>query len=193
MKTRISHLNGKYDFESSADLCELFCTPEDENPKYLFENGWLPTSNGEWYQSRSSRIKISPISSRRKYQLRKIRTCKSGDYREIFEKSKYIYDPIVEEYLDTVLSFEHEIYYFNDNIFSILNWFGDIPYYSLVLGGKGSNNGITPLTCYYFIEQLVGISYPYLYIGEWYDEFNYKTHYPNFEWWDGQNWNFGNT
>ena len=29
--------------------------------------------------------------------------------------------------------------------------------------------------------------------GEWYDEFNYKAHYPNFEWWDGQNWNFGNT
>ena len=75
MKTRISHLNGKYDVESSADLCELFCTPENESQKYLFEKGWLPTSNGEWYQSRSSRIKISPISSRRKYQLRRT-TCR---------------------------------------------------------------------------------------------------------------------
>ena len=85
MKIRISHLNGQYDISNHSDLCELFCTPENETPKHLFEMGWLPTSNGEWYQSRSSRIKINPISARRQYQLAKIRTSKSGDYRKIFE------------------------------------------------------------------------------------------------------------
>ena len=59
MKIRISHLNGRYDSQKGTDLCELFCIPDDETNYYLFENGWLPLLNNEWYQSRSSRIKNS--------------------------------------------------------------------------------------------------------------------------------------
>jgi len=193
MKIRISHQNGQYDITNHSDLCELFCTPDGETPQYLFENGWLPYSNEEWYQCRSSRVKIKPISARRKFQLAKIRISKSGDYKEIFEKSKYLYDPIIEDFLDTVLSFDHEIYYFNNSVFGVLNWFGDIPYFSLVVGGKLRREGITPMTCYFFINELLGHTYPYLYIGEWYEQFFYKSHYPNFEWWDGQSWNVGNS
>lgn len=192
MKIRISHQNGQYDLNTHADLCELFCEPENETPEYLFENGWLPTANREWYQCRSSRIKIQPISARRQYQLAKIRISKSGDYQKIFESSKYLYDPIIEEYLDTVLSFEYEIYYFNSSVFGVLNWFGNIPYFSLVVGGKLRREGITPMTCYFFINELLDHDYPYLYIGEWYEQFHYKSNYPNFEWWDGQLWNVGN-
>jgi hypothetical protein len=188
MKIRISHLNGQYDLSNHTDLCELFCKPENEDSKYLFENGWLPYSNGEWYQCRSSRVKISPISSRRKRQLEKIKISKEGNYLEIMRKSKFLYDDAVEEFLHTMLSFKHEIYYFNDNTFAVLNWFDDIPYYSLVLGGRVKKDGSTPLSCYHFIDELANHSYPYLYIGEWYDQFYYKSHYPNFEWWDGEKW-----
>jgi len=192
MKIRISHLNGQYDSSNQSDLCELFCKPENESPTHLFENGWLPTSNGEWYQSRSSRVKIAPISSRRRTQLSKIKISNTGNYMEIMRNSEFLYDDHVEEFLHTVLSFDNEVYYFNDNTFGVLNWFGDIPYYSLVLGGRANKDGSTPLSCYYFIDKLLNHSYPYLYIGEWYEQFFYKSHYPNFEWWDGETWNMGN-
>ena len=192
MKIRISHLNGRYDSQRGTDLCELFCIPDNETNYYLFENGWLPILNNEWYQSRSSRVKIQPISSRRKTQLRKIKISKDGDFLKILNQSKFLYDDAVEDFLHTMLSFENEIYYFNDNTFGILNWFDNIPYYSLVLGGRMAKDGATPLSCYYFMDKLINHSYPYLYIGEWYDQFYYKSHYPNFEWWDGEKWNVGN-
>ena len=92
MKTRISHLNGTYQSDTAADLCEVFCEPEGETYRELFETGWLPTDNGEWYQSRSSRVKIQPISTRRRYQIKKINVSTTGDYQKIFEESKYLYD-----------------------------------------------------------------------------------------------------
>lgn len=188
MKIRISHLNGRYDYEKGTDLCELFCIPDDESNTYLFENGWLPTSNNEWYQSRSSRLKITPLSSRRLSQLRKIRVTNSGNYMKIFENSKLSYNESAEEFLDTVLSYKHEIYYFDDCVFGVLNWFDDIPYFSMVVADKNNSRGIIPITCYYFLNKLSDHKYPYLYIGEWYEQFHYKSNYPNFEWWDGENW-----
>lgn len=188
MKIRISHLNGRYDSQKGTDLCELFCIPDDETNYYLFENGWLPLLNNEWYQSRSSRIKISSLSSRRRYQLKKMKVTTDGDYKKIFENSKFFYNESAEMFLDTVLSFKHEIYYFNDNIFAVLNWFDDIPYFSFVASGSRKKEGVIPMTCYHFLNILTGHTYPYLYIGEWYEQFHYKSNYPNFEWWDGEKW-----
>ena len=188
MKIRVSHIHGKYDDEQGTDLCELFCIPEGETSTYLFENGWLPTSNNEWYQSRSSRLKIGQLTSRRKYQLRKMSVSTSGNYREIFETSKFLYNQSIEELLDTVLSFKHEIYYFDNDVFGVLNWFDEIPYFSFVVGGRSGKRGIIPMTCYYFLNKLTNHTYPYLYIGEWYEDFYYKSSYPNFEWWDGEKW-----
>lgn len=188
MKIRISHLNGRYDSQKGTDLCELFCIPDDETNYYLFENGWLPLLNNEWYQSRSSRIKISSISSRRRYQLKKVRVSTEGDYKKIFENSKLFYNESAEEFLDAVLSFKHQIYYFNNDIFAVLNWFDDIPYFSLVVSQSRNKEGVLPMTCYYFINELKNHTYQYLYIGEWYDQFHYKSSYPNFEWWDGEKW-----
>ncbi len=70
MKTRISHVNGKYDLETSADLCEVFCVPTGESSRELFESGWLPAGNDEWYQCRSARVKLNPISGNRRRKLK---------------------------------------------------------------------------------------------------------------------------
>lgn len=188
MQIRVSHLNGKYDSKTGADLCELFGTPDGESYKELFERGWLPTKNGEWYQSRSSRVLISPLSGTRRYEVRKLDVSTDGDWRYIFEETKEFYPHFQEDYIHTCLSFPNEIYYFNDSVFAILNWFDDVPFFSTVIGGRIRKNGVTPLTCYYFINKLLGHSYPYLYISEWYEQFSFKANYPNFEWWDGENW-----
>jgi hypothetical protein len=189
MKIRFNHLNGQYGKHSIVDLCEVYGTPEEETDLFLFENGWLPTTNNEWFQSRSSRVKIAPISSRRKYQLRKISVTTVGNYSNILKNSKCWYDANCELFLDTMLSYDHQIYYFDDAVFAVLNWFNNIPYFSVVIGGRERREGITPLTCYYFLNKLTDSTYPYLYIGPWYDEFFYKAHYPGFEWWDGGKWN----
>jgi hypothetical protein len=68
MKIRYNHQNGIFldKKNSSHFLCEVFAKRTDETKKYMFENGWLPTSNNEWFQNKSSRVKILPISSRKK-------------------------------------------------------------------------------------------------------------------------------
>jgi hypothetical protein len=190
MKIRYNHQNGIFldKKNSSHFLCEVFAKRTDETKKYMFENGWLPTSNNEWFQTKSSRIKILPISSRKKNRLGKIHISKNGDYRRIFQESKSYYSDTCESYLETVLSFDNEIYYFNSEVFCVLNWFDNVPFFSAVFGGKVKRNGITPMTCYYFIDKLIEYNYPYLYIGEWYNQFHYKLDYPNFEWWNGEKW-----
>ena len=155
MKIRISHLNGKYDIEQGADLCEVFGTPDCETYKELFETGWLPTKNREWYQSRSSRVKIDKLSGTRRYEVKKLNVSNEGDWQKIFEETKYLYPNFQEDYIRTYLSFNHEIYYFGDSVFAILNWFDDIPFFSTVIGGRIQKNGVTPLTCYYFIQKLL--------------------------------------
>ena len=188
MKLRISHLHGIYDDHTGADLCELFCVPEHESYKELFESGWLPTTNGEWYQSRSSRVKILPISSRRKYELKKIEVSKIGDYKKIFEESKSLYPIRVIDDINVAISYPHEIYYFNNSVVSIVSVFDNIPFISATFGGRLRKDGITPMTVYYHLNRLIGNTYDYLYIAEWYSQFNYKSNFPNFEWWNGEKW-----
>jgi hypothetical protein len=91
MKIRISHLNGKYNDNTGADLCEVFGTPDGETYKELFETGWLPTKNGEWYQSRSSRVKIDELSGTRRYEVRKLNVSNEGDWENIFGETKHLY------------------------------------------------------------------------------------------------------
>jgi hypothetical protein len=188
MKTRISHVNGKYDLETSADLCEVFCVPTGESSRELFESGWLPAGNDEWYQCRSARVKLNPISGNRRRKLKKIKVSNDGDYIEILENVKHLYPSVVFGEVKNALSKPHEIYYFNDDVFSILNWYDDIPYVPVLLGGRLDKTGVTPIVHYYFIDKLVGNNYPYLYISEWYEQFHYKSKLPGFEWWNGENW-----
>lgn len=188
MRTRFSHVNGKYELQTAADLCEVFCVPTDETYQQLFEMGWLPGENGEWYQCRSARVKLVPISGNRRRKLKKIKVSNDGDYKQILENVKDFYPSVVLNEVKFALSKPHEIYYFNDCVFSILNWYDNIPFLSTLLGGRLDKSGVTPLVHYYFIDKLVGNSYPYLYVSEWYEQFHYKSELPNFEWWDGENW-----
>jgi hypothetical protein len=188
MKTRISHVNGKYDLETGSPLCEVFCVREKASYKKMFETGWQPMGDNKWYQSRSARLKISPISGNRRRKLKKINISNSGDYKQILENVKDLYPSVVNVEVEKSLSVKHEIYYFNDVVFSILNWYDDIPYVPVLLGGRLDKSGITPNVHYYFLDKLVGHNYPYLYISEWYEPFQYKSELPGFEWWDGENW-----
>jgi len=188
MRTRFNHENGKYDLDTAADLCEVFCVPNGETNQYLFENGWLPTKNGEWYQCRSARVKIQPISGNRRRKVKKVKVTNQGNYKEILKNVKHLYPSVIVDEVESALSVKHEIYYFNDIVFSILNWYDDIPYVPVLIGGRLDESGVTPRVHYYFIDKLVGHSYPYLYVSEWYEQFQYKSELPNFEWWDGENW-----
>ena len=188
MKTKISHVNGKYDLESGATLCELFCFPDGESDKELFESGWLPDRGEKWYQSRSSRVKIAPISGNRKRRLNKIKVSTDGDYKQILENCKHLYPAVVLDEVAYTVLFPHEIYYFDDSVFAILLWFDDIPFVSTLIGGRLDKSGITPMVNYFFLHKLREHSYPYVYISEWYDEFGYKSDLPGFEWWDGEKW-----
>jgi len=188
MKTQISHVNGKYDLETGSALCEVFCTKDDESYVKMFESGWQPIGDNRWYQSRSSRLKISPISGNRRRKLKKLKISNDGDYKQILENIKHLYPLAIHNEVEKALSVKHEIYYFNDVVFSILNWYDDIPYVPVLLGGRLDKSGVTPLVHYYFLDKLVGCSYPYLYISEWYEQFHYKSELPNFEWWNGENW-----
>ena len=188
MKTQISHVNGKYDLETGSALCEVFCTTDDESYVKMFESGWQPIGDNKWYQSKSSRLKISSISGNRRRKLKKLKISNDGDYKQILENVKHLYPSVISIEVEKALSVKHEIYYFNDVVFSILNWYDDIPYIPVLLGGRLDRSGITPNVHYYFLDKLVGHSYPYLYISEWYEQFHYKAELPNFEWWDGENW-----
>jgi len=188
MKTKIRHVYGKYDLESGSALCEVFCFPNGESHQELFESGWLPTRDGKWYQSRSSRIKIEPISGNRRRKLKKINISTNGDYKQILERCKHLYPAIILDEVAYTVLFPHEIYYFNDSVFAILLWFDNIPFVSTLIGGRLDKNGVTPMVHYFFLEKLREHSYPYMYISEWYDEFAYKAELPGFEWWDGEKW-----
>ena len=188
MRTRFNHENGKYDLESGSALCELFCFPDDESYRELFENGWLPTRDEKWYQSRSSRVKIAPISGNRRRRLNKIKVSTDGDYKQILENCKHLYPAVVLDEVAYTVLFPHEIYYFDDSVFAILLWFDDIPFVSTLIGGRLDKSGITPMVNYFFLHKLREHSYPYIYISEWYDEFGYKSDLPGFEWWDGEKW-----
>lgn len=188
MRTKVSHVNGKYDLESGSALCELFCFPDGESSKELFESGWLPTRDGKWYQSRSSRVKIAPISGNRRRKLKKIKVSTDGDYKRILENCKNLYPAIVLDEVEYTVLFPHEIYYFNDSVFAILIWLDNIPFVSTLIGGRLDKSGITPMVHYFFLDKLNGHSYPYIYISEWYEEFGYKSDLSGFEWWDGEKW-----
>ena len=188
MRTQISHVNGKYDLETGSPLCEVFCIPDGESNQTLFENGWLPAHDNVWYQSRSARVKVSPISGNQRRKLKKIKVSTDGDYKQILENTRHLYPSVVIDEVEHMVQNPHEIYYFNDVVFSILNWYDNIPFLSVLLGGRLDKTGVTPKVHYYFIDKMVGHNYPYLYISEWYEQFNYKSELPGFEWWDGEKW-----
>ena len=90
MKVIFDHKNGIFD-ENGNSLLEVLAIQENESSKTMFENGWLPCLSYKkniWYQTRSSRLKLKPISKRRKKELSKINISYNKDLFRIIEKAK---------------------------------------------------------------------------------------------------------
>jgi hypothetical protein len=189
MKIRFSHENGKYQDTTDSILCEAYATPENESFTWLFEHGWLPTVNGEWYQSKSSRLFVKCISPRR-YE---------GNITVVHPESNWeeLYSPFHNEY--TFFDVSHASYLsslsvavlcIDSLVYVTLNLFDDIPYISCAIGSKRipNINLYIPSICIEYLKNAQLNFGDYVYIGEYYRQFSFKSQYPCFEFWDGCAW-----
>lgn len=191
MQVRYSHTNGLYIEHSDSVLCEVFCLPDVESPDWLFNNGWLPTTNGEWYQSKSCRIKFDEITS----LPAEIKLSTDGDWNGILQDaiSSGVYSFLNADHIDFCIQTAKRIVYLNDVVFAVLNVLDGQPYISTVIGTRSAKN-LLQYIIPYFINVCISdseIQYTsdYLFLGEWYGQHTYKQLYGRFEWWDGAKWN----
>lgn len=168
-------------------LLEIECLRENETSQFMFENGWLPYLNDRWYQCRSSRLKLAPISSRRKRELSKITFLESGDADDIITRAKK-FGKFREDWARFYMSLPNYTFYMDNVAMGILNFFDDqIFYTTLVWDRDHTTNSYGTLSYYHLIDKFKG-DYEYMYISEYYDEFAYKQSLPGFEYWSGSKW-----
>lgn len=166
-------------FINETPLIYLDCERENESAKYMFENGWVPYYENEkeyWYQTKSSRLKIEKISSRRLRELDKIDiTLKTENLN--------IKQPIGIEWYQ---SGNFEDFYF-DNVFwgRILHIEDQILF--AVMNKTESKKSYGTLSYYYLLSKFLG-KYNYLYVTDFYSIFQYKSLLPGFEYWNGKMW-----
>lgn len=188
MKLIFNHSEGLFT-ESGCSLLEVECLKEDESIKYMFENGWLPFKDNKWYQSRSSRLKLSPISNRRKKELSKINFSTKGNYEEIILKAKP-FGCFNEDWLKFYNSIPNYTFFMDDVAFGIVNYYDEQLFYTSFVWDKNQNkNSYGTLSYYHLIEKFRN-EYEYIYISEFYEKFNYKQTLQGFQYWDGQFWHF---
>lgn len=186
MKVIFDHTNGIFN-ENGNSLLEVFAIKENESSEYMFNNGWLPFQN-KWYQTRSSRLKLKPISKRRKKELSKINISYSNNVFDIADKAIY-YKKFDYNYLKDYLKLTHFKFFFDDCFCGIVNIIDNIPYYTFMLWDEShKDHSYGTLSFYYLIDKLYNEGHEYLYISEYYPLFSYKKNLPGFEWWDGKNW-----
>jgi len=186
MKIIFDHKNGIFT-QNGNSLLEVFAIQEEESSKEMFDGGWLPFRN-RWYQTVSSRIKVGPISNRRKKELQKITIAKHGNLDNLIQKSK-IYKKFDENYLKEYLQLNHFKFWFDSCFCGIVNMIDDIPYYTFMIWDESNkNHSYGTLSFYYLMEYLYELGYEYLYTSEYYSQFSYKAKLPNFEYWDGEKW-----
>jgi hypothetical protein len=186
MKIIFDHKNGIFTEEGNS-LLEVFAITDKESSQEMFESGWLPFRN-RWYQTVSSRIKLGPISSRRKKELQKLNIGQKGDINKLIEQSK-MYKKFDESYLKEYLKLNHFKFWFDSCFCGIVNMVDDIPYYTFMIWDESQKkHSYGTLSFYYLMEYLYESGYEYLYTSEYYPQFRYKKNLPNFEWWNGTDW-----
>lgn len=195
MNFRFNHLNGQYDERTDSPLCEVFCTPENETCEWLFDNGWLPTINGEWYQSKSSRISLV-FQNYNKPNFSHIKLSTVGDWEAIIKDTISHYSYLNIEHIQYCINTSKLVIYFDNKVFAVLNLYDGIPYVSAVIGTRKYKNilqYVIPVMknlCFEIDQESpFTIKSDFLYIGEWYNKFSFKSSYVGFEWWDGLSWN----
>lgn len=189
MKIIFDHNQGIFSEEGNS-LLEVFAIKENESTSYMFENGWLPFRD-KWYQTKSSRLKLFPISKRRQKELSKISISSDKSILELADRS-IKYNKFDYNYLIEYLKLDHISFFFDDCFCGIVNIFDNIPFYTFMLWDEQyKDHSYGTLSFYYLINKLYN-DYPYLYISEYYSQFSYKKRLQGFEWWDGQKWNIEN-
>ena len=184
MKIRFNHEGGIY--ANNQCLLEVEAEVEEESASFMFENGWLPFQSS-WYQSRSSRLRLGDISSRRKRELSKISFSEVGDTRELMNRSSE-FGCFKEDWVLHYLSLPCYVFYMDDAAFGVVNFVEDqIFYTSLVWDKRKNENSYGTLSYYHLIEKFKD-THRFLYISEYYEKFSYKSTLPGFEYWNGARW-----
>ena len=187
MKIIYNHNNGLFT-QTGESLLEVYAITDKETSKDMFENGWLPFRE-KWYQTKSSRLKLNDISNRRKRELSKIKISDQGDLNSITKRALK-FGKFEAEYLDEYLELPHYKFFFDDCFCGIVNLVDNIPYYTFMIWDESNkNHSYGTLSYYYLIEKYFKENLDYIYISEYYEQFSYKKKLPNFEYWDGTNWN----
>jgi hypothetical protein len=162
-------------FDGQIPLIHLEALRENETHQFMFENGWLPYGD-KWYQTKSSRLKLKPISIKRKKQLSKLKITTQTNNLEI----KILND------LEAYSTSEYFDFFIDDLFWGRVNFYDNVILYSVSNGIKHKNS-YGSLSIYYLID-LFKDKYNYLYIADYFEEFEYKSKLPGFEYWDGNNW-----
>lgn len=186
MKIIYDHSKGIFT-ETGESLLEVFAITDDETSKYMFESGWLPFRD-RWYQTKSSRLKLSEISKRRKKELSKISIATDGDIDLIIKNSKK-YDKFDFKYLEEYLKLPHYKFFFDDCFCGIVNLVDKIPYYTFMIWNESNRkHSYGTLSYYYLIDKFYHENVDYIYISEFYKQFFYKHTLQGFEYWTGNSW-----
>jgi hypothetical protein len=162
-------------FDRGNPFIYLEALRENETHQFMFENGWVPY-DGKWYQTKSSRLKLNPISLKRKKQLSKLKIATETNNLEIKSPSD----------LKAYSVSEHFDFFIDDLFWGRVNFYDNQILYSVSNAIKHKNS-YGSLSFYYLID-LFKDKYEYLYIADYFEEFEYKSKLPGFEYWDGNNW-----
>ena len=173
MKLLINHKNSIFD--GQKPLIHLEAVKENETAKYMFENGWVPYKD-IWYQTQSSRLKLSDISTSRKKELNNISVTHETNNNDI----TIPYD------LEAYSGSKHLDFFFDNIFWGRINFYENQILYS-VMNTVQSKKSYGTLSYYYLIDKFKS-EYEYLYITDYYEQFKYKSKLPNFEFWNGSSW-----
>jgi hypothetical protein len=178
MKLNFDHSNSV--FQKDRPLIFLKVQRDVESLKYMFENGWIPFYDNRveyWYQTKSSRLKIKPISKKRKKELLGLQISNECHNSQITQ-------PIGIEWYS---SGSYEDFFFDDVFWGRVSFFENFVLYS-VMNVIKSKKSYGTLSYYYLLDKYLG-KFEYLYITDYFEQFSYKKNLQGFEFWDGIKWN----
>lgn len=162
-------------FSGEYPLIYLEATPEDETSQFMFETGWIPYYD-VWYQTKSARLKLKPISNKRKKELSKLKITTETTNSEIGKLDN----------LEAYKSTKYFDFFIDDVFWGRVNFYDNEILYS-VTNRVTHKNSYGTLSMYYLID-LFKDDYEYLYITDYFEQFSYKSKLPGFEYWDGNEW-----
>jgi len=194
MQLRFDHTHGVYSVKTDTVLCEVFCTPTTETPQWLFEHGWLPTVDGEWYQARSARIPIEGDV----LNTSELSITTDGDWRRILDISPEYYHNLNLNHIEFCVRTSAKLMYIDGAAFFTLNIFDGVPYIGTTIGVRKMQEQLqykSVMLVDVIISKVrdvlktdLATNANFLYIGEWYPQFDFKRRYEGFEYWNGTRW-----